>query len=159
MIKPARIMIGFVIGILLVVAGWSAFWRWTFKLQFPPLAGRGACAPNIDRTSLGRRELEGEMSYVAAMSELYSNQFGKAPGSLHDLEKIPEFASANSLNGRAFERECSLYASPTNSFIVSCGSAQLSGTEAEGFMEHATPTQKFYLLGKSEILYVPAPSC
>ena len=159
MIKPARIMFGLVVGILLVVACWSAFWRFDFALQFPLLTGIGTCAPKIDPTSLGRREFEAEMSYIAAMSEIYKKQFGKMPASLRDLARIPEFANANSINSREFERECSLYASPGDSFVVSCGPAQLSRKEAERFMEHAMQTQKFYLLGNSEILYVPAPRC
>jgi hypothetical protein len=123
-------------------------------------AGRhGACSGTQDQQSIGNREAEAEMSYVAAMPELYRTRFGRAPSSISDLNKLPEFEHADRLNNRSFSRDCSIYFDQSGSFAVSCGRPRPSRLDVAAFMRTAPSAQNFYMVGKSEILYIPVHMC
>ena len=117
------------------------------------------CSFAIDSSSIGNRETEAEMSFVATMPGLYRTRFGSAPSAISDLSKLPEFERPDSLNGHAFLRDCSLYAGPAGAFAVSCGRSRPSAPDIAAFVRSAPPVQKFNMLGSSEILYVPPPKC
>jgi hypothetical protein len=99
------------------------------------------------------------MSYVAAMPELYKSKFGRAPSSMSDLKKLPEFEHADALNEHSFSRDCSIYSDQGASFAVSCGRSRPSKIELAAFMRTAPSVQKFYMVGENEILYIPVPKC
>jgi len=120
---------------------------------------RSPCIASADSASLGDREKEAEMSYVATMPDLYKSRFGVPASSVADLNKLPEFESANRLNNREFEKDCTIYFDQNTSFAVTCGSPKPSSAEASTFMRSAPFVRGFYKLGQSEILYVPAPKC
>jgi len=123
------------------------------------VGARGNCLAVVDSSSLGRREDEAEMSFVATMPGLYKERFGTVPSKISDLEKLPEFDRPDALNGHAFLHDCSIYADPGGAFAVSCGRSRPPRAEVLVFMQKAKPVQAFSMLGKSEILYVPAPKC
>jgi len=62
----------------------------------------GTCSAGADDSSIGNREIEAEMSYVAAMPSLYRARFGAYPSSVSDLIRLPEFEHADSLNDHSF---------------------------------------------------------
>jgi hypothetical protein len=137
-----------------------------FQKIFAPVEVLGAvvgahenCTGAVDLSSLGNQESEAEMSFVATMPSLYKERFGSVPSSITDLRRLPEFERPDSLNGHAFLRDCSIYADPDGSFAVSCGRFRPSAPDVAAFMKDTPPVQKFSTLGKSEILYVPAPRC
>jgi hypothetical protein len=124
------------------------------------VAGAGKnCISAVDLSSLGNREKEAEMSFVATMPSLYKARFGSAPSNISDLRRLPEFDHPDSLNGHAFLRDCSIYTDPDGSLAVSCGQLRPHASDVAAFMRNAPPVQKFRMLGRSEILYVPAPKC
>jgi hypothetical protein len=165
--------------LVLAAVGLGAYVRWSLRrmhIEFP-LAGlvnrvlpqariiavaagsHGTCSSTVDQSSIGDREMEAEMRYVAAMPELYKTKFGSAPLSMPDLKKLPEFEHADALNNRSFSRDCSIYFDPGGSFAVSCGRSTPSRPDVAAFTRTAPSTQKFYMVGKSEILYTPVPMC
>jgi hypothetical protein len=121
--------------------------------------GHGTCSSAVDYSSIGDREAEAEMSYVASMSDLYRSKFGSFPTRISELNKVPEFEHADSLNNYSFSRGCSIYVDAGGSFAVSCGQQRPPSTDIAAFMRTAPSAQNYYLVGKSEILYVPAPKC
>jgi hypothetical protein len=123
------------------------------------LRASGNCPAAVDSSSIGNREKEAEMYFVATMPSLYKEKFGHAPSYMSDLQKLPEFDRPDSLNDHVFMRDCSIYVDAGGSFAVSCGRLKPSSSEVGAFMRKAEPIQKFNMLGKSEILYVPAPTC
>jgi hypothetical protein len=48
------------------------------------------CVLKIDESSIGNKKLESEMSYVAAMLDMYRVRFGVAASSIHDLSKLTD---------------------------------------------------------------------
>lgn len=87
------------------------------------------------------------MSYVAGMLDLYRTKIGAAPANLTDL------------NEREFEKDCSIYSDHAGAFAVTCGLPRPASGDVAAFMPHATFVRKFHALGRSEILYLPAPKC
>jgi hypothetical protein len=177
--KPVKIIATTALAAVLAAVGLGTYVRWSLRhmhIEFP-LAGlvnrflpqaeiiavaasrHGACSSAVDQLSIGDREMEAEMSYVAAMPELYRTKFGRTPSSMSDLNKLPEFEHANSLNNRSFARDCSIYFDQGGSFAVSCGRSRPSGPDVAAFMQGAPSMRRFYMVGKSEILYIPVPTC
>jgi hypothetical protein len=117
------------------------------------------CLFTVDESSMGDKKTEGEMSYAAAMLDFYSVKFGTAASSIADLDKLRDFDHASKLNGRQLEKDCSLYADPSGSYVVSCGPSKPSSADVSTFMRNADFAKRFYKLGSREILYVPAPKC
>lgn len=137
-----------------------------FRAVLPHAAVVGAalrananCLAADDSSSIGNREKEAEMYFVAKMPSLYKERFGGSPSNISDLRRLPEFDRPDSLNGHAFLRDCSIYSDPGGSFAVSCGQSRSPVKDVAAFMKNAPPVQKFVMLGKGEILYVPAPKC
>jgi hypothetical protein len=177
--KPSNVLATAALGFVLAVVGLGAYVRWSLRhmhIELPsaglvnrllPQAeivaiaagGHGACSSAVDQSSIGDRETEAEMSYVAAMPDLYKTKFGSAPSSMSDLQKLPEFEHADALNNRSFSRDCSIYFDQGASFAVSCGRSRPSKPDLAAFMRTAPSVQKFYMVGKNEILYVPVPKC
>lgn len=164
--EPAKFWGTAGLALLLIVVGLGAYVHWSLRhmhFDFLPTAIAldkltGGCLPPVDQTSLGDREGEAEMSYIAGMQDLYRTRIGTPPSSLTDLNKLPEFAQADGLNGHQFEKDCSIYVAPTG-YVVNCGPSQLSSADIAAFVGKAPFARKFYVLGRSEILYVPAPRC
>ncbi len=177
--KPAKVLATTALGLVLAAVGLGAYLRWSLRHMHIelPLAGllnrllpqaeiiaiaagsHGACSSAVDKSSIGDRETEAEMSYVAAMPDLYKSKFGSAPSSMSDLGKLPAFEHADALNNRSFSRDCSIYFGQSGSFAVSCGRSRPSGPDVAAFIRTAPPMQKFYMVGKNEILYIPVPKC
>jgi hypothetical protein len=119
----------------------------------------GNCLRTVGQSGIGDRKKEAEMLYVAAMVDFYRMKFGTAASRLTDLNKLPDFEHASALNGRLLEKDCSIYLDQSGSFVVTCGPYKPSNLDVAAFMRNAPFVQKFYTLGGSEILYVPAPKC
>ena len=118
--KPAKVLATTALGLVLAAVGLGAYLRWSLRHMHIelPLAGllnrllpqaeiiaiaagsHGACSSAVDKSSIGDRETEAEMSYVAAMPDLYKSKFGSAPSSMSDLGKLPAFEHADALNNR-----------------------------------------------------------
>ena len=174
-VRPAKFLWRIALALVLAFVGLGVYARWSLQhmhLEFPigglvPLVkgvalvagSHGTCSAGVDDSSIGNRETEGEMSYVAAMTSLYRGKFGAYPSSASDLIRLPEFEHADSLNGRSFSRDCSIYFEQNASFVVSCGDSRPSSLEAAAFMRTAPFEHKFFMIGNSEILYVPVPKC
>ncbi len=177
--KPAKILAATALGLVLAAVGLGAYVRWSLRhmhIELPlagllnrllpqaeiiaiAAAGHGACSSAVDQSSLGDRETEAEMSYVATMTGLYGAKFGSSPSSMSDLKKLPEFEHADALNHRSFSRDCSIYPDQSGSFAVSCGRSRPSVPNVAAFMRTAPSMRKFYMVGKNEILYIPVPKC
>jgi hypothetical protein len=117
------------------------------------------CWLKIDESSIGDKKLESEMSYVAAMLDMYRVRFGVAPRNIHDLSKLTDSNQNWKLSMTKLEKDCSLYASSACSSIVTCGPSRPSDTELADFARNPEYMQRFYRLRGNEILYVPAPKC
>jgi hypothetical protein len=160
---------------LLVLTGSALYVRWSLRhmrldLDLRGLSsglglvelltgGHSPCIAGADPTSLGDREQEAEMSYVATMPDLYKSRFGVLPSGMTDLNRLPEFDTANRLNNREFENNCSIYFDQSASFAVSCGSSKPPSRDMAAFLRNAPFMRRFYLVGNKEVLYVPAPKC
>jgi hypothetical protein len=123
------------------------------------LTGHSPCIASSDPGSLGDREKEAEMSYIATMPDLYKSRFGVPPSNIADLNRLPEFETANRLNNREFENDCSIYFDHSASFAVSCGPTKPSSQDLAAFLYNAPFVRRFYRIGNNEVLYVPAPKC
>jgi len=117
------------------------------------------CVLKIDESSIGDKKLESEMSYIAAMLDLYRVRFGVDASSMHDLSRLTDFSHNHKLDITRLEKDCSLYASSAGSSIVTCGPSRSSDAELAEFARNREYVQRFYRLMGSEILYVPAPKC
>lgn len=117
------------------------------------------CVLKIDESSVGDKKLESEMTYVAAMLDLYRVRFGVPASSMHDLGRLTDFNQEGKLNMTKLEKECSLYTNSVVSTIVTCGPSRPSDAELADFAGNPKYMQRFYRLRSSEILYVPAPKC
>ena len=104
------------------------------------------CLFTVDESSMGDKKTEGEMSYAAAMLDLYSVKFGTAASSIDDLDKLRDFDDASKLNRRQLENDCSLYADPSGSYVVSCGPSKPSSADVSTFTRNANFAKKFYRL-------------
>jgi len=173
--KVAKALIVAALALPLTILAGKAFVRWSLKdLQFDlsglaaqvnadtavirALVGRN-CFRTVDQSSIGDKRKEAQMSYVAAVLDLYRVRFGKSTAVVSELNKLPEFEHANSTNRHYFEKDCSIHVGESGSAVVSCGSSRPTKDTVEAFMRNAKPVQKFYLLDGSEILFIPAPKC
>lgn len=118
-----------------------------------------ACVLPIDESSVGNRREEAEMLYVAAMLDLYRAKFGVAARDLRDLDRLRDFDQNNRLDKRRLEKDCAVYVDPGGATVVSCGGSKPSTTDLAKLVSGAEYVQKFYRLGVSEALYIPAPKC
>jgi hypothetical protein len=116
-----------------------------------------ACVLPIDESSMGNRKQEAEMLYVAAMLDLYQAKFGVAARSLADLDRLRDRNSK--LDWRRLEKDCSLYVDSSGASVVTCGGSRPSSVELAKLISGAEYMQKFYRVGGSEALYIPAPKC
>jgi hypothetical protein len=66
------------------------------------------CVLKIDESSIGDKKLESEMSYVAAMLDMYRVRFGVAASSMHDLSKLTDSSQNWNLSITKLEKDCSL---------------------------------------------------
>jgi hypothetical protein len=117
------------------------------------------CVLKIDESSMGNKKLESEMSYIAAMLDLYRVRFGVAASSMHDLSRLTDFGQNRKLNIARLEKDCYVYMGSVGSSIVACGPSRPSDAELAEFARSPEYVQRFYRLMGNEILYVPAPKC
>lgn len=177
--KPVKVLVVTAFVVVLAFLGLGAYVRWSVRhmvIAFPvdglvrrllvpaeivaaATGGRETCANPVDQSSIGDREAEAAMSYIAAMDDLYRTRFGSSPSSMSDLSRLAEFEQADSLNKHSFSRGCSVYFDQSGSFATSCGRSRPSGPDVAAFMRNAPFAQKFYMVGKSEILYIPVQKC
>src|SRR6266481_2000767 len=173
--KPVKVLATIALVLVVAAVSFGAYVRWSLRhmhIEFP-LAGlvnrilppaeivavaagsHGTCSSAVDDTSIGDREAEAEMSYIATLPDLYKTTFGSSPSNMSDLNRLPEFERADSLNNHSFSQECSIYFDKSGSFVVSCGHTRPSSKDVAAFMNKAPFVQKFYMVGKMEILYIP----
>lgn len=65
---------------------------------------------------------EATMAYVASIVDIYRTPFGKLPGNVADLDKLPTFENADKLNGNEMKRICfiqQMHSSRT--YALTCG--------------------------------------
>ena len=118
------------------------------RCEFPP-----------DYQSIGDRRREAMMLYVASIVDLYKTTFGRPPDSIDDLDKLPSFDNADKLNGTQVKKSCSIHVYPTGSYVLACGASLPPAKDIDVFIGKAGHVQRFYMLGGTEILYVPGTGC
>jgi hypothetical protein len=99
------------------------------------------------------------MLYVATIVDLYKSTFGRPPDSIDDLDKLPSFDNADNLNGRQVKKSCSIHVHPTGSYVLACGASLPPAKEIDVFIRNAGHVERFYMLGRTETLYVPGAGC
>jgi hypothetical protein len=117
------------------------------------------CGSPADYPPIGDQRREAMMLYVATIVDLYKTTFGKLPDSIDDLDKLPSFDDADRLNGRRVKKGCSIHVHPAGSYILACGASLPPAKEIDAFLGKAGHVQRFYTLGGTETLYVPAAAC
>jgi len=99
------------------------------------------------------------MLYVATIVDLYKTTFGELPASINDLDRLPSFDNADKLNGNQAKKSCSMRLRSTGSYVLACGAPLPPPTDVDVFLGTAGHAQRFYVLGATEILYVPRAAC
>lgn len=117
------------------------------------------CGTSADFLPAGDRKREATLLYVSTIVDLYKTTFGKLPDRIDDLDKLPTFANADNLNGREFKKSCSIHALPEGSYILVCGGPMPPAAQIDARVRKGGLAQRFYLLGGTEALYVPAKVC
>jgi hypothetical protein len=123
------------------------------------VAQNKACLFSIDESSVGDKKQEAEMLYIAAMLDLYRAKFGVAARSLGDLDRLRDFQQRSRLDTRRLQEDCYVYIDPSSASVVTCRGEKPSDIELARVMRTAEYVQRFYRLGESEVLYIPAPKC
>jgi len=179
--KFMRVAVGAVLVLALGMVGFVVCMRWSLRYMqvafFAPadvdglmarvelvrdviVMGRSSHCPfAVDESSIGDKKKEAEMMYVAGVLDLYREKFGRAASSITDLNQLRDFDNASKLNGRQLEKDCSVYANPAGSYVVSCGPSRSSSAHAAAFVPRSDSVERFYELDGREILYVPARRC
>jgi hypothetical protein len=118
-----------------------------------------SCVLPMDESTKGDRRQEAEMLYIAAMLDLYRAKFGVAARSLSDLDRLRDFDQNSRLDKRRLEKDCFVYVDPSGASVVSCGGSKPSSAGLAKLVPGAEYVQRFYRVGKSEVLYIPVPKC
>jgi hypothetical protein len=119
-------------------------------LTIPP------CQSAPDYSPIGDQKRERTMLYVATIVDLYKTTFRTLPDSIDDLDKLPSFDNAEKLNSHRIKQSCSIHGYPTGSYVLTCGASLPPANEIDAFLRKAGNVQRFYMVGGTEILYVPA---
>jgi hypothetical protein len=119
------------------------------------------CAVTIDTTSVGDRDVEQEMLYLADLIEVYELKSGTRPNNVADLEKLKE-AEING-NVKSLEKACTISFDLKNGgYALSCGPTRASISELGSFLDNVRlggNVQKFLKISGKEILYIPPRKC
>lgn len=117
-----------------------------------------ACLFDIDESSVGDKGRETEMLYVAAMLDLYRAKFGVAAHNIDELDNLPELNQQSRAGSHLWKKDCYVHASE-GATIVSCGNQKPSDLDIAEFAAVTGNVERFYKLGRSEVLYIPSPKC
>jgi hypothetical protein len=117
------------------------------------------CDSSADFLPNGDRKRQATLLYVSTIVDLYKTTFGKLPDKIDDLDKLPTFYHADRLNGREVKKNCAIHVQPDGSYVLVCGGPKPPRKEVAALASKGGPIQRFYLLGSTEALYVPAKAC
>jgi hypothetical protein len=123
------------------------------------IAEERKCRFTIDESSIGDRKREAEMSYLAAMIDLYRVKFGTTPTKIADLNDLPGFGENNRSNVGHLEKECAIHTDPGGASVVACGTGELANADLGSLFRMGKDVEKFYRVGDDEVLFIPSPKC
>jgi hypothetical protein len=114
------------------------------------------CSFTIDQSSLGNKQQEAEMLYIASMLDLYRARFGVAARTMSDLLKLNEISKSD---WNRWNKTCYFYVDSSSASVVTCGRNLPSDAELTQLARRLDPIQRFYKIKDAEVLYIPTPRC
>lgn len=117
------------------------------------------CSFPIDTSSLGDQKQEEQMLRVASLLDLYYGQFSRAAGNIEDLDALGRHNHDLQRNVDDLKSHCAILANSDGGTAASCSVRKPVIAAFPDILRSAPPTERFYVIGSNEVLFIPAPKC